>query len=99
MLRKNVPTNSSKMLVILHVSVSEEVDIYIYIYIYISMTESFGKNCCWNGIIVCKGNVLWNVSTRLKVKEKSTYVDGISKLSGIEIREQKIYMFSKGSKQ
>jgi hypothetical protein len=95
MLRKNVPTNSSKMLVILHVSVSEEVDIYIYL----SMTGSFGKNCCWNGIIVCKGNVLWNVSTRQKVKEKSTYVDGISKLSGIEIREQKIYMFSKGSKQ
>jgi hypothetical protein len=95
MLRKNVPTNSSKMLVILHVSVSEEVDIYIYL----SMTGSFGKNCCWNGIIVCKGNVLRNVSTRLKVKEKSTYVDGISKLSGIEIREQKIYMFSKGSKQ
>jgi hypothetical protein len=68
--------------VILHVSVSEEVG---YIYIYLSMTGSFGKSRCWNGIIVCKGNILWNVSTRLQVKDKSICVDGVSKLSGIEI--------------
>jgi uncharacterized membrane protein len=29
--------------------------------------------------------IFWNVSIRLKVKEKSTHVDGISKFSGIEI--------------
>jgi hypothetical protein len=48
------------------------------------MTGSFGKSCCWNGFIVRKGNIFWNVSIRLKVKEKSSCVDGISKLSGIE---------------
>jgi hypothetical protein len=80
MLRQDVPTTLGEMLVILYEPVSEEVE-----YMYLTMTESFGKSCCWNGIIVCKGNIFWNVSTRLKVKEKSTYVDGISKLSGIEI--------------
>ena len=42
-----------------------------------------------------KGNIFWNVSTRLQVKDKSICDDGVSKLSGIEIREQKIYMLSK----
>jgi hypothetical protein len=56
MLRKNVPTNLTMMLVILQVSVSEEV-----------------------------GYIFWNVSTRLQVKDKSICVDGVNKLSGIEI--------------
>ena len=80
MLRRNVSTMSGKMITILHVPVSEEVG-----YVYLTMTESFGKSCCWNGIIVCKGNILWNVSTRLQGKDKSICVDGVSKLSGIEI--------------
>jgi hypothetical protein len=76
--------------VILHVSVSEEIG-----YMYLTMTESLGKSCCWNRFIVCKENIFWNVSTRLQVKDESICDDGVSKLSGIEIREQKIYMLSK----
>jgi hypothetical protein len=34
-----------------------------------------------------KGNILGNVSTRLQVKEKSTYVDGVSRLSGMVSRD------------
>ena len=77
MLRRNVPTMSSKMLVILRVPVSEEVGC-----IYLSMTERFGKSCCWNGFMI-----FWNVRTRLQDREKSTYVDGVSRLSGIAICE------------
>ena len=80
MLRRNVPTMLGKMLVILRVPVSEEVG-YIYIYIYLSMAESFGKRC-WNGFMI-----FWNVRTRLQDSEKSTYVDGVSGLSGIAICE------------
>ena len=61
---------SGMMLVI---PVSEEVG---YIYIYLSMTESFGKRC-QNGFMI-----FWNVRTRLQDSEKSTYVDGVSGLSG-----------------
>ena len=75
MLRRNVPTMSGKMLVILYVPVSEEVG-----YMYLTMTESFGKSCCWNRFMV-----FWNVSTRLQDSEKSTYDDGISRFSGIAI--------------
>jgi hypothetical protein len=47
MLRRNVPTMSGKMLVILYVPVSEEVE-----YMYLTMIKSFGKNCCWNGFMI-----------------------------------------------
>jgi hypothetical protein len=63
---------SGKMLGILHVPVSEEVG-----YMYLTMTESFGKSCCWNEFMI-----FWNVRTRLQDSEKSTYVDGVSKHSG-----------------
>jgi hypothetical protein len=75
MLRRNVPTMSGKMIVILNVPVSEEVG-----YIYLIMTERFGKSCCWNGFVI-----FWDVSTRLQDSEKSIYVDGVSRLSGIAI--------------
>jgi hypothetical protein len=65
------------MLSIIHVPVSEEVG-----YIYLSMTESFDKSCCWNEFMA-----FWNVSTRLQDIEKSTYVDGVSRLSGIALYE------------
>lgn len=47
---------SGKMLVILHVPVSEEVG-----YMYLTMTERFGKSCCWNEF-----TKFWNVSIRLR---------------------------------
>jgi hypothetical protein len=77
MLRRKVPTMSGKMIVILHVPISEEVG-----YMYLTMTESFGKSCCWNGFMV-----FWNVSTRLQDSEKSAYIDGVRRLSGIVICE------------
>jgi hypothetical protein len=77
MLRRNVPTMSGKMRVILHVPEREEVG-----YMYLIMTERFGKSCCWNGFMI-----FWNVRTRLQDSEKSTYVDGVSRLSGIAICE------------
>ena len=73
MLRKNVLAMTGKMIVILNVPVSEEVG-----YIYLIMTERFGKSCCWNGFMIS-----WDVRTRLQDSEKSTYVDGVSGLSGI----------------
>jgi hypothetical protein len=76
MIRRNVRTKSGKMLVILQVPVSEEVG-----YMYLTMTESFSKSCCWNGF-----RRLWNVRTRLQDGEKSTYVDGVSELSGMKLR-------------
>jgi hypothetical protein len=86
MLRRNVPTILGKMLLIFRVPVREEVGLYIYIYIYIyiylSMTESFGKSCCWNEFMI-----FWNVRTRLQDCEKLTYVDGVSRLSVIAICE------------
>ena len=77
MLRRNVPTMSGKMIVMLNVPVSKEVK-----YIYLIMTERFGKSCCWNEFMI-----FWNVRTRLLDSEKSTYVDGVSRLSGIAICE------------
>jgi hypothetical protein len=76
MLRRNVPTMSGKMLAILDVSVSEEIG-YVYKY-----DRKFGKSCCWNGFMI-----FWNARTRLQDSEKSTYVDGVSRLSGIAICE------------
>jgi hypothetical protein len=76
MLRRNVPTMSGKMLTIFHVPVSEEVG-------YINKSKhdrKFSKSCCWNSFMI-----FWNVSTRLQDSEKSTYVDGVSGLSGIAI--------------
>jgi hypothetical protein len=75
MLRRNVPTMSGKMIVILNVPVSEEVG-----YIYLIMIERFGKSCCSNGFVI-----FWDVSTRLQDSEKSIYVDGVSRLSGMAI--------------
>ena len=77
MLRRNVPTMSGKMLVILHKPVSVDVG-----YKYVIMTERFGKSCCWNRFMI-----FWNVRTRLQDSEKSTYVDGVSRHSGIAICE------------
>jgi hypothetical protein len=77
MLRRNVSTMSGKMIVILNVPVSKEVG-----YIYLIMIERFGKSCFWNGFMI-----FWNVRTRLQDSEKSTYVDGVSRLSGIAICE------------
>jgi hypothetical protein len=71
MSRRNVPTMSGKMLVILHVPVSEEVG-----YMYLTMTENFGKSCCWNGFMI-----FGNIRTRLQDSEKSTYVDRVSRRS------------------
>jgi hypothetical protein len=56
MLRRDVPTMSGKMIVILHVPVREEVG-----YMYLTMTGSFGKSCCWNGFMI-----FLNISTRLQ---------------------------------
>jgi hypothetical protein len=56
MLRRKVPTMMGKMVVILHVPVSEEVG-----YMYLTMTESFGNSGCWIGFMI-----FWNVSTRLQ---------------------------------
>ena len=78
MLRQDVPTTLGEMLVILRITVSKELE-------YLINTGSFGRSSCWNGFIVCKENIFWNISTRLQVKDKSICVDGISKLSGIEI--------------
>jgi hypothetical protein len=58
MLRQDVPTTLGKMIVILHVPVSEEVG-YIYKY-----ARKFGKSCCWNGFMI-----FWNVRTRLQDKD------------------------------
>jgi hypothetical protein len=75
MLRRNVPIMSGKMIAILHVPVSEEVG-----YMYLIMTESFGKSGCWNGFMI-----FWNVRRRLQNSKKSTFVDGVSRLSGIAL--------------
>ena len=75
MLRRDIPTMSGKMIVILHVPEREEVG-----YMYLTMTGSFGKSCCWNGFMIFR-----NVSTRLQGSKRSTYVDGVSRLSGIAI--------------
>jgi len=56
MLRRNVPTMMGKMLVILHVPVSEEVG-----YTYLTMTEMLGNSDCWKGFKIFR-----NVSTRLQ---------------------------------
>ena len=77
MLRRKVPTMSGKMIVILHVPVSEEVG-----YMYLTMTESFDNSGCWNGFMI-----FWNVRTRLQDSEKSSYVDRVSRLSGIALYE------------
>jgi hypothetical protein len=77
MIRRNVPTMSGKMLAILHVPVSEEVG-----YMYLTTTESFGKSCCWNRFMI-----FGNVRTRLQDSGRSTYVDKVSRLSGIAISE------------
>jgi hypothetical protein len=76
MVRRNVPTMSGKMLAILCVPVSVEVG-----YIYLVMTESSGKRC-WSGFMI-----IWNVRTKLQYSEKSTCVDGVSRLSGIVLYE------------
>ena len=53
MLRRDVPTMSGKMIVILHVPEREEIG-----YMYLTMTGSFGKSCCWNRLIVRKGKYI-----------------------------------------
>jgi hypothetical protein len=78
MLRMDVPSMSDKKLVTLRVPVSEEVR-HIYIF---KHDRSFGKRC-WNRFMI-----FWNVRRRLRDSEKSTYVDGVSRLSRIAICER-----------
>ena len=67
-----------KLLVMLRIPISEEFEISKY-------GMKLRQELLLERVYCMQRSILWNVSTRLKVKEKSTCVDGISKLSGIEI--------------